>query len=127
MEYFLAIAAGSTPARKERFAELGAALERAVGLLDAGEATPLELTDTGERRLLGQADMERLARLAGKFTPVDDGIARQLLHRAPAPCAAARRHTGCVLPLADLPHACGRHQSARAAGHDRQRAGRNQP
>jgi hypothetical protein len=83
MEYFLAIAAGSTPARKERFAELGAALERAVGLLDTGEATPLELTDTGERRLLGQVEMERLARLAGKFTPVDDDIARQLF--APLP------------------------------------------
>jgi hypothetical protein len=78
MEFFLAIVAGSEPARKERFPDLGAALERAVALLDSGEATPLELTDTGERRLLGQAEMERLARLAGKFAPVDDGIARQV-------------------------------------------------
>lgn len=85
MEFFLAIVAGGDPAKKERFPELGAALERAVGLLDAGEATPLELTDTGERRLLGQAEMERLARLAGKFSPVDDGIARQVL--APLPDA----------------------------------------
>lgn len=79
MEYFLAVAAGSGPARKERFPELGAALERAVALLDSGEATPLELTDTGERRLLGRAELERLARLAGGFAPVDDGIARQAL------------------------------------------------
>jgi hypothetical protein len=78
MEYFLAIAAGSGPAHKERFSDLGAALERAVALLDSGEAVPYELTDTGERRLLGQAEMERLARLAGKFAPVDDGVARQV-------------------------------------------------
>ncbi len=78
MEFFLAIVAGREPARKERFPDLGAALERAVALLDSGEATPQELTDTGERRLLGQAEMERLARLAGKFTPVDDGIAREV-------------------------------------------------
>ncbi len=78
MEYFLAIAAGSGPARKERFAELGAALERAVALLESGAATPLELTDTGERRLLGQAEIERLARLAGKFAPADDDVARQV-------------------------------------------------
>ncbi len=77
MEYFLAIA-GSGPARKERFPDLGAALERAVALIDSGEGQPLELTDTGERRLLGAAEFERLARLAGKFAPVDDGIARQV-------------------------------------------------
>lgn len=78
MEYFLAIGAGSGPARKERFPELGAALERAVALLDSGEATPLELTDTGERRLLGEVEIARLARLAGKFAPVDDDVARQV-------------------------------------------------
>jgi hypothetical protein len=83
MEYFLAIAAGSTPSGKERFAELGAALERAVALLDSGEAVPYELTDTGERRLLGRAELERLARLVGAFAPVDDDIARQVL--APLP------------------------------------------
>ncbi|HNS02379.1 MAG TPA: hypothetical protein PKM78_08375 [Anaerolineae bacterium] len=85
MEYFLTIATavGNAPARRERFAELGPALERAVTLLDAGEGTPLELTDTGERRLLAQADMERLARLVGKFTPVDDDIARQVLAGLP--------------------------------------------
>lgn len=81
MEYFLTIATavGNAPARRERFAELGPALERAVTLLDAGEGTPLELTDTGERRLLDRADMERLARLAGAFAPVDDDIARRTL------------------------------------------------
>jgi hypothetical protein len=77
MEFFLAIAGGG-PARKERFSDLGGALERAVALLDSGEATPLELIDTGERRLLGQAEMERLARLTGKFAPVDDDVARQV-------------------------------------------------
>jgi hypothetical protein len=83
MEYFLAIAAGSGPARKERFPDLGAALERAVALLNSGEATPLALTDTGERRLLGQSDIERLTRLVGTFAPVDDGIARQVLGDLP--------------------------------------------
>ncbi|HSN77123.1 MAG TPA: hypothetical protein VL334_18780 [Anaerolineae bacterium] len=83
MEYFLAISAGSRPAQRERFPELGAALERAVALLDSGEATPQELTDTGERRLLGRAEIERLARLAGTFAPVDDDVARQVL--APLP------------------------------------------
>jgi hypothetical protein len=83
MEYFLAIGAGSGPARKERFPDLGAALERAVALLDSGEGTPLELTDTGERRLLDRAEIERLARLAGKFAPIDDNVARQVL--APLP------------------------------------------
>lgn len=83
MEYFLAISAGSGPARKERFPDLGAALERAVALLDSGEAAPLELTDTGERRLLDRTEIERLARLVGKFAPVDDDIARQAL--APLP------------------------------------------
>jgi hypothetical protein len=85
MEFFLASAAGSGPARKERFPDLGAALERAVALLASGEATPLALTDTGERRLLDQAAMERLAQLVGAFAPVDDGIARQVL--APLPDA----------------------------------------
>lgn len=83
MEYFLAIGAGSGPARRERFPDLGAALERAVALLDSGEGAPLELTDTGERRLLGRAEIERLARLAGAFAPVDDDIVRQAL--APLP------------------------------------------
>lgn len=85
MEFFLAIGGDAGPARKERFPDLGAALERAVALLDSG-AGPLELTDTGERRLLGQAEIERLARLAGAFAPVDDGIARQTL--TPLPEAA---------------------------------------
>jgi hypothetical protein len=78
MEYFLAIGAGSGPARKERFPDLGAALERAVALLDSGEGQPVELTDTGERRLLDQSEIQRLARLAGKFAPVDDDVARQV-------------------------------------------------
>lgn len=86
MEYFLAISAGSGPARKERFPDLGAALERAVALLDAGGGAVLALTDTGERRLLGQAEIERLARLAGAFAPVDDDVIRQVL--VPLPDAA---------------------------------------
>jgi len=83
MEYFLAITAGSRPAQRERFPELGAALERAVALLDSREAVPVELTDTGERRLLDRAELERLARLVGAFAPVDDDVARQVL--APLP------------------------------------------
>ena len=85
MEFFLAVGAGSGPARKERFPDLGAALERAVALLDSGEAMPLALTDTGERCLLSQAEIERLARLVGQFAPVDDDVARQAL--APLPDA----------------------------------------
>lgn len=83
MEFFLAVGAGSGPPRRERYADLGAALERAVALLDSGEGAPLELTDTGERRLLSRAEIERLARLVGAFTPVDDDVARQAL--APLP------------------------------------------
>ncbi len=85
MEFFLAIGAGSGPARKERFPDLGAALERAVALLETGEGAPLELSDTGERRLLDRVEIERLARLVGTFTPVDDDVARQVL--APLPDA----------------------------------------
>ena len=85
MEFFLAIGSGSGPARKERFPDLGAALERAMALLDSGDGAPLELTDTGERRLLDRVEIERLARLAGTFTPVDDDVARQVL--APLPNA----------------------------------------
>ncbi len=83
MEFFLSIVASQEPARRERFPELGAALERAAKLLESGQGTPVELTDTGERRLLGQADLARLARLVGTFAPVDDGIARQVLGDLP--------------------------------------------
>jgi len=83
MEFFLTIVASQEPARRERFPELGMALERAMALLDSGQGLPVELTDTGERHLLGQADMERLARLVGAFAPVDDGIARQVLGSLP--------------------------------------------
>ncbi len=61
MEFFLSASASGGPARKERFPDLGAALERAVALLDSGEGAPRELTDTGERRLLDRAGIERLA------------------------------------------------------------------
>lgn len=82
MEFFLTTGAAGSPTRKERFPDLGAALERAVEVVDAGGAV-LELTDTGERRLLRQAELERLARLVGKFTPVDDGIASQVFGSLP--------------------------------------------
>lgn len=79
MDYFLAVAAGSGTVRKERFPDLGAALERAVALLDSGEAVPVALTDTGERRLLGQTELKRLARLVAASAPVDDDTVRQTL------------------------------------------------
>ena len=70
MEYFLAVPADSGPVRKERFGDLGAALERAVALC-ADNSTPTALTDTGDRLLLGGEQLTRLATLATKFAPVD--------------------------------------------------------
>lgn len=83
MEYFLTVAAGNETVRKERFPDLGVALERAMALLDSGEAMPVALTDTGERRLLGQSEIKRLARLVAASAPVDDDTVRQTL--APLP------------------------------------------
>ncbi|MEZ4766991.1 MAG: hypothetical protein R2844_01000 [Caldilineales bacterium] len=77
MEYFLAVPAGSGPPRKERFGELGAALERAVELSEDG-TVPAALTDTGDRLLLGRDELARLAMLATKFAPVDDSAAGQV-------------------------------------------------
>ena len=82
MEYFLAIAAGSGSVRKERFDDLGTALERAVELVASG-AAPAALTDTGDRRLLGQQELVRLATLANKFAPVDDRVAGQVFAALP--------------------------------------------
>lgn len=76
MEYFLAIE-GAGAVRKERFDDLGAALERASELAEAG-AAPFALTDTGERLLLGRRELERLYTLTSKFAPVDDQAAKQL-------------------------------------------------
>lgn len=82
MEYFLAVAAGDGPARKERFDDLGAALERAVELCASNNA-PAVLTDTGDRRVLGHDELVRLATLANKATPVDDNIAGQVFAALP--------------------------------------------
>ena len=81
MEYFLAIE-GDGLSRKERFNDLGAALERAVALAETGNP-PAALTDTGQRTLLGRNDMARLARLAGKATPVDDSVAADVFGSLP--------------------------------------------
>ena len=82
MEYFLAVPADSGPVRKERFGDLGAALERAVALC-ADNSTPTALTDTGDRLLLGGEQLTRLATLATKFAPVDDRIAGQVFGALP--------------------------------------------
>lgn len=82
MEYFLAVPAGSGSVRKERFDDLGAALERAVELI-ASDTLPAALTDTGDRRLLGQEEMLRLAALVDTFAPVDDHIAGQVFGALP--------------------------------------------
>lgn len=82
MEFFLAVPAGSGSVRKERFGDLGAALERAVELC-ANDTAPAALTDTGDRRLLGQTELLRLARLVDKFAPVDDRVAGQVFAALP--------------------------------------------
>lgn len=78
MEFFLAVGA-----KKERFAEFGMALERAVELLQNGAGTPIEITDTGEHQVLDAADLERLAAWAGQFAPVDDTVPRTILQPLP--------------------------------------------
>lgn len=85
MEFFLAIGAGDGPPRKERFAEFGQALERAVELVSSAAATPLEITDTGEHQVLAAADLQRLAGWVGAFAPIDDDLARCVF--APLPAA----------------------------------------
>ena len=66
-------------ARKERFADLGAACERAVELCHAqGANVPLAISDTGERLLLGEQQIGRLASLAARAAPVDDRVAWQV-------------------------------------------------
>ena len=77
------MAADGEPARKERFDNLGVALERAIELC-AGGNPPAALTDTGDRRLLGQPEIERLATLVNKSTPVDDNVAGQVFGALPA-------------------------------------------
>lgn len=85
MEYFLDIADRTGRVRKERFADLGAALERAV---DIGQAVPpidqpMAVTDTGERQLLGRRELERLIAIARPLAVVDDGVARQVFSALP--------------------------------------------
>jgi len=77
MEFFLDVGV-----RKERFPDLGTALERAVALCaDAqcgGGPVPVGLSDTGERHLLGEAEIARVAAIAGKTAPVGDQVAHQV-------------------------------------------------
>lgn len=86
MEFFLAVGAGDGgPPRKERFAEFGQALERAVELIHSAAGAPLEIIDTGEHQVLAAADLQRLAQWVEKFAPVDDDTTRAIF--APLPDA----------------------------------------
>lgn len=85
MEYFLDIADSTGRMRKERFADLGAALERAVqiGQAEPRSDRPLAVTDTGERQHLGARELERLISIAKPLAVVDDGVARQVFSALP--------------------------------------------
>ena len=87
MEYFLDITDPTGRVRKERFADLGAALERAVeiGQADPAVDRPMAVTDTGERQLLGRSELERLVAIAKPLSVVDDGVARQVFSALPDP------------------------------------------
>lgn len=82
MEYFLASVARDGRVYKERFADLGAAAARAVELCEIAQAQdgprPAAITDTGERLLLGQEEIARLAAVAGKAAPAGDQLARRV-------------------------------------------------
>lgn len=89
MEYFLASVDHSGRVQKERFAELGAAAVRAVETWEAAQAQgspqPVAITDTGERLLLGQDEIARLAAIVGKAAPVGDQAARRAFAALDAP------------------------------------------
>jgi hypothetical protein len=86
MEYFVTsrlAAPGDAPRyRKDRFSDLGAAFARAVELYadyQAGEGPqPVSVTDFGERLLLGEREIARLAATAGQSLPMGDRIAREV-------------------------------------------------
>lgn len=69
--------------RKERFSDLGAALERAMELVAAGQA-PSAVSDTGECKLLGLPEIARLAAITAKAAPMGDQVARRAFAGLPA-------------------------------------------
>ncbi len=82
MEYFLTSVDQSGRAFKERFTDLGAVAARAVELFAAASSTgqrqPTAITDTGDRLLLGRAEIARLATIVDKSSPVGDQIAQRV-------------------------------------------------
>lgn len=68
--------------RKDRYSDLGAAFARAVELHVAYQARqgpqPVTVSDFGERLLLGEREIERLAATAGQSLPMGDRIAREV-------------------------------------------------
>ncbi|MDW8319131.1 MAG: hypothetical protein RMN53_14970 [Anaerolineae bacterium] len=82
MEYFVTIVDPSGRPRKERFGDLGAAASRAAELYQAAQAgqelRPTAITDTGERLLLDQAAIARMAAITAKASPVGDQVAQRV-------------------------------------------------
>ncbi len=126
MEYFLDIADPAGRLRKERYTDLGAAIERAVeiGQADPTVDRPMSVTDTGERQLLGRTELERLIAIAKPLAVVDDGVARQVFSALPDPTLdalsrwmlfrLARVRGARACPVGDARRNPRRHQPGRA-------------
>ena len=84
MEYILTTRSrtsdGLERVQRESFAEFGAAIAHALQVYETAQggdtAVPVSIADTGERQLLGEQEIARLAQLAAKDSPVGDQVAQ---------------------------------------------------